>query len=75
MTVNVIAQSMKRGVAAGGQVLGEPMDIHGVGRYVSFMDTRAIEPAFSKRYPELEDARKVMQTAIVARTTTLGGSQ
>ena len=25
--------------AAGGQVLGEPMDIPGVGRYVSFTDT------------------------------------
>jgi hypothetical protein len=24
---------------AGGQVLGEPMDIPGVGRYVSFFDT------------------------------------
>ena len=39
ISVDDIAQSMKRVVAAGGQVLGEPMDIPGVGKYVSFMDT------------------------------------
>ena len=30
---------MDKVVAAGGEVLGEPMDIPGVGRYVSFYDT------------------------------------
>ena len=33
------AESMKKVSAAGGKVLGEPMDIPGVGKYVSFMDT------------------------------------
>ena len=31
--------AMDRVTAAGGKVLGEPMDIPGVGRYVSFFDT------------------------------------
>jgi predicted enzyme related to lactoylglutathione lyase len=30
---------MQRIVAAGGEVLGEPMTIPGVGAYVSFVDT------------------------------------
>jgi predicted enzyme related to lactoylglutathione lyase len=31
--------AMSRVAAAGGKVLGDPMDIPGVGRYVSFFDT------------------------------------
>jgi predicted enzyme related to lactoylglutathione lyase len=34
-----IRQSMARVATAGGKVLGEPMDIPGVGAYVAFMDT------------------------------------
>lgn len=34
-----IANAMTAVTAAGGQVLGEPMQIPGVGRYVSFFDT------------------------------------
>jgi predicted enzyme related to lactoylglutathione lyase len=34
-----IRESMRRVQAAGGQVLGEPMDIPGVGAYVAFVDT------------------------------------
>lgn len=37
--VRDIAESMKRVAGAGGQVLGEPMDIPGVGKYVAFHDT------------------------------------
>jgi len=39
IAVRDIAASMKKVAAAGGEVLGEPMDIPGVGRYVSFYDT------------------------------------
>jgi predicted enzyme related to lactoylglutathione lyase len=39
IAVRDIAASMKKVNAAGGEVLGEPMDIPGVGRYVSFYDT------------------------------------
>jgi predicted enzyme related to lactoylglutathione lyase len=34
-----IRASMKKVAAAGGEVLGEPMEIPGVGQYVSFYDT------------------------------------
>jgi uncharacterized protein len=34
-----VAAAMKGVAAAGGQVLGEPMEIPGVGRYVAFFDT------------------------------------
>lgn len=39
IAVDDIGESMKAVTAAGGQVLGEPMEIPGVGQYVSFMDT------------------------------------
>ena len=39
IAVDDIAASMEKVRQAGGEVLGEPMDIPGVGRYVSFMDT------------------------------------
>jgi predicted enzyme related to lactoylglutathione lyase len=34
-----VQEAMKKITAAGGKVLGEPMEIPGVGRYVSFYDT------------------------------------
>lgn len=34
-----IVESMAQVARAGGEVLGEPMDIPGVGAYISFMDT------------------------------------
>ena len=37
--VDDVDAAMARVVAAGGEVLGAPMDIPGVGRYVSFVDT------------------------------------
>jgi predicted enzyme related to lactoylglutathione lyase len=39
IAVDDIEAAMRKVTAAGGQVLGEPMMIPGVGRYVSFMDT------------------------------------
>jgi uncharacterized protein len=38
IAVDKLESSMDKVVAAGGKVLGEPMDIPGVGRYVSFYD-------------------------------------
>ncbi|HCS12351.1 MAG: glyoxalase [Zetaproteobacteria bacterium CG06_land_8_20_14_3_00_59_53] len=37
--VEDVDESMAKVIAAGGQVLGEPMQIPGIGLYVSFMDT------------------------------------
>jgi uncharacterized protein len=39
IAVDNIVQSMAQVTQAGGKVLGEPMDIPGVGAYVSFTDT------------------------------------
>ncbi len=39
IAVEDIKDHMKEVEKAGGKVLGEPMDIPGVGQYVSFMDT------------------------------------
>ncbi|HVR99402.1 MAG TPA: VOC family protein [Thermoanaerobaculia bacterium] len=37
--VDDIQESVRKVTEAGGKVLGEPMEIPGVGQYVSFMDT------------------------------------
>lgn len=37
--VDNVQEAMKKVRDAGGKVMGEPMDIPGVGRYVSFQDT------------------------------------
>ncbi len=37
--VENVETAIARVTAAGGEVLGEPMDVPGVGRYVSFVDT------------------------------------
>ena len=37
--VEDIRASMKKVAEAGGEILGEPMEIPGVGKYVSFLDT------------------------------------
>jgi predicted enzyme related to lactoylglutathione lyase len=39
IAVDDIKEAMKKVTDAGGEVLGEPMEIPGVGQYVSFMDT------------------------------------
>lgn len=39
ISVDDINEAMKKVTAAGGEILGEPMDIPGVGQYVSFYDT------------------------------------
>ena len=39
IAVDDIKKAMAKVVSAGGRVLGEPMDIPGIGAYVSFMDT------------------------------------
>jgi len=37
--VGDLNEHMKRVTGAGGKIIGEPMDIPGVGKYVSFFDT------------------------------------
>ncbi len=39
IAVEDVAESMRKVTGAGGRMLGEPMEIPGVGQYVSFLDT------------------------------------
>ena len=39
IAVDNIKEAMKKVADAGGKVLGEPMEIPGIGQYVSFTDT------------------------------------
>jgi predicted enzyme related to lactoylglutathione lyase len=39
IAVDDIEEAMKKVAAAGGKVLGEPMEIPGIGQYVAFTDT------------------------------------
>ncbi len=48
-----IAAAMGRVRSAGGQVLGEPMDIPGVGRYVSFYDTEGNRSSMLQPSPSM----------------------
>jgi predicted enzyme related to lactoylglutathione lyase len=54
IAVDDMGQSMKKVAQSGGRVLGEPMDIPGVGKYVSFFDTEGnrvsmLEPSMAAR--------------------------
>jgi predicted enzyme related to lactoylglutathione lyase len=46
-----IRESMRRVTEAGGQVLGEPMDIPGVGAYVAFLDTEGNRSSMMQPLP------------------------
>ncbi len=46
-----IAAAMKKITEAGGKVLGEPMDIPGVGKYVSFFDTEGNRTSILQALP------------------------
>ncbi|MBU2646272.1 hypothetical protein KKI24_16315 [bacterium] len=48
-----IHHSMARVVDAGGQLLGEPMEIPGVGQYVSFLDTENNRCSLLQPLPEM----------------------
>jgi predicted enzyme related to lactoylglutathione lyase len=56
VAVDDIKESMKKVTQAGGKVLGEPMNIPGIGQYVSFFDTEGnrvsmLQPASPKYSP------------------------
>lgn len=61
--VQNIRASMKKVEKAGGKVLGEPMEIPGVGKYVSFFDTEGnrvsmLQPAPMAAKPKAKKAGK-----------------
>ena len=53
IAVDDIHASMKKVAEAGGKVLGEPMEIPGVGQYVSFFDTEGNRVSMLQPLPRM----------------------
>ena len=58
IAVDNIRSAMGKVAEAGGQVLGEPMDIPGVGAYVSFVDTEGNRVSMLQPLPMEKPAKK-----------------
>jgi predicted enzyme related to lactoylglutathione lyase len=54
ISVDDIKVSTNKVAEAGGEVLGEPMDIPGVGRYVSFVDTEGNRVSMLQPNPRMD---------------------
>jgi predicted enzyme related to lactoylglutathione lyase len=52
IAVNNVKVSMKRVIKRGGKVLGEPMEIPGVGKYVSIIDTEGNRVSLLQPIPQ-----------------------
>jgi hypothetical protein len=57
--VDDIRVAMRKVIEAGGKVLGEPMEIPGIGHYVSFIDTEANRVSMLQSIPRNRYASKV----------------
>jgi predicted enzyme related to lactoylglutathione lyase len=53
IAVDDIKSSMKKVREAGGEVLGEPMEIPGVGQYVAFFDTEGNRVSMLQPHPKM----------------------
>ncbi|MEA2560091.1 MAG: uncharacterized protein QOH06_1595 [Acidobacteriota bacterium] len=53
IAVGDIQESIKKVTESGGQVLGGPMDMPGVGQYVSFMDTEGNRVSMLQPVPRI----------------------
>jgi predicted enzyme related to lactoylglutathione lyase len=53
IAVDDIKASMKKVSEAGGKVLGDPMEIPGIGEYVSFFDTEGNRVSMLKPLPRM----------------------
>lgn len=58
IAVDDVKESINRVTLAGGKVLGEPMEIPGVGQYVSFIDTEGNRVSMLQPIPRNEHAPK-----------------
>ena len=58
IAVDDVKRSTAKITAAGGKVLGEPMEIPGVGQYVSFMDTEGNRVSMLQPLPRNKPAAK-----------------
>ncbi len=58
IAVDDISASTMKVTKAGGKILGEPMEIHGVGQYVSFIDTEGNRLSMLQPVPRNSQAAK-----------------
>ena len=58
IAVDDLDRSIKNVNAAGGQVLGEPIEIPGIGRYVSFKDTEGNRVSMLKPRRDMSSGRQ-----------------
>ena len=58
IAVDDVKESSQKVAAAGGKVLGDPMDIPGVGKYVSFVDPEGNRVSMLQPLPRSGQARK-----------------
>jgi predicted enzyme related to lactoylglutathione lyase len=58
ISVDDIQQSMKTVTEAGGKVLGDPMEIPGIGQYVSFFDTEGNRASMLQPSPRKAERKK-----------------
>jgi predicted enzyme related to lactoylglutathione lyase len=58
IAVDDIRAAVKKVAQAGGEVLGEPMEIPGVGQYVSFFDTEGNRVSMLQPNPRMQHAPK-----------------
>jgi len=58
IAVNSIKRSMNKVTKAGGEVIGEPMEIPGFGMYVSFFDTEGNRVAIMEPTMEMKEKAK-----------------
>jgi uncharacterized protein len=71
IAVDDVKKSMKQVSAAGGKVLGEPMDIPGVGKYVSIIDTEGNRVSMLQPIPQNWHApkKKTVKKKVVKKKT------
>jgi predicted enzyme related to lactoylglutathione lyase len=58
IAVDDVKRSMQKVTGAGGKVLGEPMEIPGVGQYVSFVDPEGNRVSMLQPMPRNRPAPK-----------------
>jgi predicted enzyme related to lactoylglutathione lyase len=64
IAVDDVKRSSEKIVAAGGKVLGEPMEIPGVGQYVSFTDPEGNRVSLLQPLPRAPRANSAKATAV-----------
>ncbi len=69
IAVNDLVKAMDKVTAAGGKVLGEPMDIPGVGGYVSFVDTEGNRVGMLQPLPMAKPKAKATTAKPKAKAT------